>query len=77
MKDAIEMARQAGAKYIQDLGEFALVGNEAIKAFEAFVRSDERESIKIICKAEQTDDSADLWNVCCTHLINKINEKNI
>jgi hypothetical protein len=42
MRDTIDMARQAGAKYIQDLGEFALVGNEAIKAFEALVRADER-----------------------------------
>jgi hypothetical protein len=38
-------------------------------------RKAEREAIKAICKAEQTEDSSDLWNVCCTHIINKINER--
>ena len=37
----------------------------------------EREAIKNICKTEQTEDSADLWNVCIAHLINKINKRNV
>jgi hypothetical protein len=44
MKTTIDMAREANAKYIQDLGEFALVGNEALKAFAELVRADEREA---------------------------------
>lgn len=36
----------------------------------------EREAIKNICKAEIGDDAADLWSVCCEHIIDKIDERN-
>jgi hypothetical protein len=63
------MAREAGIDPTYTPGMIPM-----FKAFEALVRADERESIKTICKEEQTEDAADLWNVCCTHIINKINE---
>ena len=45
MKTTIDMAREAGAIHIHEKPkEFALVGNEALKAFEALVRADEREA---------------------------------
>jgi hypothetical protein len=71
MRKMIDMAKEAGMTGLESGGLF-----DNFLIFEALVRADERESIKTICKAEQTDDSADLWNVCCTHLINKINERN-
>ena len=43
MRDTIEMARESGAIHIyKKPKEFAIVGNDAIKAFEALVRADER-----------------------------------
>lgn len=46
MRDALEMAKEAGAIHIHKKPkEFAIVGNETIKVFEALVRSDEQESI--------------------------------
>jgi hypothetical protein len=43
MRDTIEMAREAGAIHIHGKPkEFAIVGNDYIKAFEALVRADER-----------------------------------
>jgi hypothetical protein len=43
MKTTIDMAREAGAIHIHEKpSEFALVGNDLIKAFEALVRADER-----------------------------------
>ena len=45
MRDTIDMAREAGAIHIhKQPKEFALVGNDTIKAFEALVRADEREA---------------------------------
>jgi hypothetical protein len=45
MKTTIDMAREAGAIHIHERPkEFALVGNESIKAFESLVRADEREA---------------------------------
>jgi hypothetical protein len=44
MRDTIDMAREAGAIHIHEKPkEFALVGNDSIKAFEALVRADERD----------------------------------
>jgi len=77
MRDTIDMARETKMPYDFVTGEPIYL--EKLKAFEALVRADERsverEAIKAICKAEQTEDSSDLWNVCCTHIINKINER--
>ena len=43
MRDTIDMAREAGAIPIhKQPKEFALVGNDNLKAFEALVRADER-----------------------------------
>jgi hypothetical protein len=74
------MARDAGyMRTVQGGAEVSMASMDCLKAFEALVRADERsverEAIKAICKAEQTEDSSDLWNVCCTHIINKINER--
>jgi len=45
MRDTIDMAREAGAIHIHERPkEFAIVGNDSIKAFEALVRADERKS---------------------------------
>ena len=47
MKTTIELAREAGAIHIHERPkEFAIVGNDSIKAFEAHVRADEREKAK-------------------------------
>jgi hypothetical protein len=46
MRDTIDMAREAGAIHIHERPkEFAIVGNDSIKAFEALVRADEREAL--------------------------------
>jgi len=43
MKTTIDMALEAGAIHIHERPkEFAIVGNDSIKAFEALVRADER-----------------------------------
>jgi hypothetical protein len=45
MDKTIDMAREAGAIHIHERPkEFAIVGNDSIKAFEALVRADERGS---------------------------------
>jgi hypothetical protein len=45
MRDTIDMAREAGAIHIHKRPkEFAIVGNDSIKVFEALVRADEREA---------------------------------
>ena len=46
MKDeALKLALEAGAIHIHERPkEFAIVGNDSIKAFEALVRADEREA---------------------------------
>ena len=47
MRDTIDMAREAGAIHIHERPkEFAIVGNDSIKAFEALVRADEQEKYK-------------------------------
>jgi hypothetical protein len=44
MDKTLDMAREAGAIHIHGRPkEFAIVGNDNIKAFEALVRADERE----------------------------------
>ena len=51
MKTTLDMAREAGAIHIHDRPkEFALVGNDSLKAFEAFVRADEREACAKVCE---------------------------
>ena len=53
MRDTIDMAREAGAIHIHGKPkEFAIVGNEALKAFEALVRADEREACAKVCESE-------------------------
>jgi hypothetical protein len=50
MRDTIELAREAGAIHIHERPkEFAIVGNDSIKAFEALVRADEREACAKVC----------------------------
>jgi len=50
MRDTIDMAREAGAIHIHERPkEFAIVGNDSIKAFEALVRADEREACAKFC----------------------------
>jgi hypothetical protein len=47
MKTTIDMAREAGAIHIHGKPkEFAIVGNDSIKAFEALVRADERAKLQ-------------------------------
>jgi hypothetical protein len=59
MRDTIDMAREAGAIHIHGKPkEFAIVGNDSIKAFEALVRADaiadersvEREACAKVCE---------------------------
>jgi hypothetical protein len=51
MGKMIDMAREAGAIHIHEKpSEFALVGNDLIKAFEALVRDDEREACAKVCE---------------------------
>ena len=51
MRDTIELAREAGAIHIHERPrEFAIVGNDSIKAFEALVRADEREACAKVCE---------------------------
>ena len=55
MRDTIDMAREAGAIHIHERPkEFAIVGNDSIKAFEALVRADEREACAKVC--DEADD---------------------
>jgi hypothetical protein len=56
MRDTIDMAREAGAIHIHGKPkEFALVGNDSIKAFEALVRADEREACAKVCEEYETE----------------------
>jgi hypothetical protein len=51
MKTTIELAREAGAIHIHERPkEFAIVGNDSIKAFEALVRADQRAIDAGLCK---------------------------
>jgi hypothetical protein len=51
MRDTIDMAREAGAIHIHESPkEFAIVGNDSIKTFEALVRADEREACAKVCE---------------------------
>ena len=68
MRDTIDMAREAGAIHIHERPkEFAIVGNDSIKAFEALVRADEREQIE------------DEWSMCVQsdleHGVKSLNEQ--
>ena len=57
MRDTIDVAREAGAIHIhKQPKEFAIVGNDSIKAFEALVRADEREACAKVCDAFQARD---------------------
>jgi hypothetical protein len=50
MDKTLDMAREAGAIHIHERPkEFAIVGNDSIKAFEALVRADEREACAKVC----------------------------
>ncbi len=54
MKTTIDMAREAGAIHIhENPREFAIVGNDSIKAFEALVRADEREACAKVIESWQ------------------------
>jgi hypothetical protein len=56
MRDTIDMAREAGAIHIHGKPkEFAIVGNDSIKAFEALVRADEREACAKVCEEYETE----------------------
>jgi hypothetical protein len=77
MRDTIDMAREAGAhpSHNPELWDIWEVSNEALKAFEALVRADEREACAKLCEAvrdtiwEYHEDhlKAAACNVC-THL---------
>jgi hypothetical protein len=59
MRDTIEMAREAGAIHIHGKPkEFAIVGNDNIKAFEALVRADERNRLAKECALLPFGDTA-------------------
>ena len=59
MRDTTEMAREAGAIHIHEKPkEFALVGNDSIKAFEALVRADERDRLATAIDAMPFGDTA-------------------
>ena len=62
LKQTIDMAREAGAIHIHEKPkEFALVGNEALKAFEALVRADEREA----CADKTGEFARKWWSIHC------------
>ena len=62
MRDTIDMAREAGAIHIHERPkEFAIVGNDSIKAFEALVRSDEREEANRSANAS--------WTLMCEKMV--------
>jgi hypothetical protein len=62
MKTTIDMAREAGAIHIhKQPKEFAIVGNDLIKAFEALVREDEREETNRRANAS--------WTLMCEKMI--------
>ena len=69
MRDTTEMAREAGAIHIHERPkEFAIVGNDSIKAFEALVRADEREACAKVCDElvpdmSRTANDASVWDV--------------
>jgi hypothetical protein len=57
----IDMAREAGAIHIhKQPKEFAIVGNDSIKAFEALVRADEREACAKMADLAEPYQAADL-----------------
>jgi hypothetical protein len=67
MRDTIDMAREAGAIHIHERPkEFAIVGNDSIKAFQALVRADEREACAKVADlvAREIDDT----NGTATHI---------
>ncbi len=50
MDKTLDMARESGAIHIHESPkEFAIVGNDSIKTFEALVRADEREACAKVC----------------------------
>ena len=62
MRDAIDMAREAGAVHIHmKPKEFAIVGNDSIKAFEALVRADEREACAKVCESNVWSKDVAWW----------------
>jgi len=68
MRDTIELAREAGAIHIHEKPkEFALVGNDSIKNFEALVRADERsverEACAKVCEQEAAGINSE-WDCC-------------
>jgi hypothetical protein len=71
MKTTIDMAREAGAIHIhENPKEFAIVGNDSIKAFEALVRADEREIDAKMCEELPapdiySDTDKSMWDVTC------------
>ncbi len=57
MKTTIDMAREAGAIHIHGKPkDFAIVGNDSLKAFEALVRADERARLQPKKIKEPEDD---------------------
>ncbi len=58
-EDIIRMAREAGAIHIHGKpNEFAIVGNDSIKAFEALVAAAEREAVEDLLKEYDMVNSA-------------------
>jgi len=71
--EIIEMAIKSG--YL-DLSPTARgMELKELEAFAKLVAAKEREAIRDICKEEKGPDSADLWNVCTQHIIDKIDER--
>jgi hypothetical protein len=62
MRNTIDMAREVGAIHIHERPkEFAIVGNDSIKAFEALVRADEREEANRSANAS--------WTLMCEKMV--------
>jgi hypothetical protein len=62
MRDTIELAREAGAIHIHEKPkEFALVGNDSIKNFEALARADEREACAKVCETKLGPTATDFY----------------
>ena len=55
--------------------ELAIQGHASTRDAIRWAMNQEREAIRNICKDEQGQDSADLWNVCTQHIIDKIDER--
>ena len=74
MRDTIDMAREAGAIHIHERPkEFALVGNDTIKAFEALIRADQREIDANVCESLPMQQEIDVRDECAAAIRNRGN----